>query len=287
MTPMQGAFTALITPFDGQGGIDYPAMARLLAWHESEGMTGVVIGGTNGEGPSLSAPEKRDLVAFAVQHAGKLKVIAGLGTCSITEAVWLSNQAHKAGAAASLALPPFFFRAATSQGIEKWFSDLLSNTELPCIMYSFPKMTGITFEESMMDSIFANHSNAVGVKDSSGDRDLLEMFLRVGLKHKRSVLVGDERLLSENLSKGGAGTISGMANSFPRLVSRVFNERSEALQELLDRACTTLKAFPTPAVHKYVLGVKGLPGGTLRPPLESLGEEGRATVDAFLPGFGF
>ncbi|MBA3725346.1 MAG: dihydrodipicolinate synthase family protein, partial [Armatimonadetes bacterium] len=91
---LSGAFTAIVTPFAEDGSIDYPAFARLLAWHEAEGMDGVVAAGTNGEGPSLSAPEKRDLVSFAVQHAGKLSVIAGLGTCAITEAIWLSNQAQ-------------------------------------------------------------------------------------------------------------------------------------------------------------------------------------------------
>ena len=65
------------------------------------------------------------------------------------------------------------------------------------------------------------------------------------------------------------------------------NRMALAVQELLNRACATLKAFPTPAVHKYVLEKKGLPGGTLRPPLEPLDEDERKVVDAFLLEFGF
>lgn len=121
---LAGAYTALVTPFDASGGIDYPGVARLLAWHEANGMDGVVVAGTNGEGPSLSAIEKRDLLRFAVEHSGALKIILGAGTCSITEAIWLSDQAKKAGAVASLVLPPFYFPASQT-GLKNWFEELL------------------------------------------------------------------------------------------------------------------------------------------------------------------
>jgi 4-hydroxy-tetrahydrodipicolinate synthase len=283
---ISGAFTALVTPFLDDGSIDYPGLARQLAWHESEGMDGVVVGGTNGEGPSLSAVEKRDLVRCAVQHAGKLRVIAGLGTCSITEAVWLSEQAKKAGALASLVLPPFYFRGASETGIRDWFFELLTASELPCILYNFPKMTGFTFSECVLDSLFAR-DNCVGIKDSSGDAQLLQLFLGVAKKHGKSAVVGDERLLLECLHGGGAGTISGLANSFPRLVSRLYSERSEVLQELVAEACGALKKHPQPAVHKFVLGLKGLPTGRLRLPLEEISTGAQLEVSQFVQDFGF
>ena len=283
---LSGAFTALVTPFLEDGSIDYPGLARLLAWHESEGMDGIVVGGTNGEGPSLSAIEKRDIVRFAVQHAGKLQVIAGLGTCSITEAVWLSEQSRKAGALASLVLPPFYFRSASESGIRDWFLELLGASELPCILYNFPKMTGFKFNECVLDSLFARE-NCIGIKDSSGDAQLLQLFLAAAKKHGKSALVGDERLLLECLNGGGAGTISGLANSLPRLVSRLYRERSEVLQELVGQACGALKKHSQPAVHKFVLGLKGLPGGHLRLPLEEISTEAQLEVSRFVQDFGF
>ncbi len=283
---LTGAYTALITPFLEDGSIDFPGLARLLAWHESEGMDGVVVGGTNGEGLSLSAIEKRDLVRFAVQNAGKLHVIAGLGTCSITEAVWLSEQAKKAGALASLALPPFYFRSASESGMRDWFLELFDASDLPCILYNFPKMTGFTFSECVLESLFARE-NCIGIKDSSGDPQLLQVFLQIAQKHDKSVLVGDERLLLECLNGGGAGTISGLANSFPRLVSRLCRERSEPLQELVSQACAALKKHPQPAVHKFVLAQKGLPGGRLRLPLEEISAEAQLEVGRFVKEFGF
>lgn len=282
---LSGAFTALITPFDETGQIDYPGVARLLAWHEANGMDGVVVAGTNGEGPSLSAIEKRDLVRFAVQHAGKLQVILGAGTCSITQAIWLCEQAQKAGAIASLVLPPFYFDAS-KQGIRNWFDELLSKTDLPCIVYNFPKMTRFTFDETLVHALFQN-ANCIGIKDSSGDEHLLDTYLRVAHKHSKSVFVGDERLILNSLLSEGSGTISGLANSFPALISRQVREKSDALQTFIDEAVQNIKCHPQPAVHKAILDHRGLPGGPMRPPLESLDENARNQVIAFVDSFNF
>jgi 4-hydroxy-tetrahydrodipicolinate synthase len=279
---ISGAFTALVTPFDKSGGIDFAACARLLAWHESEGITGVVVGGTNGEGPSLSGPEKRDLIEFAVRNAGKLKVIAGLGSCAMTEAAWLCRQAEKSGAVASLALPPFYFRDASDQAMEAWFSHVLDASDLPCVLYNFPKFTGFTFSTALLDRLF-ERPTVVGIKDSSGDPALLDQFL--AYSSNKAVLVGDERLILKSLSLGGAGAISGLANSFPRLVARQFAERTEEIQGLLDLACSKVKSHPQPAVHKFILSCKRLPGGAMRPPLEDLSEPAASAVRAFLEEF--
>ncbi len=282
---ISGAFTALITPFDATGEVDYPGFARLLAWHEAAGMDGVVIAGTNGEGPSLSSVEKRDALRFAVEHAGKLKVILGGGTCSITEAVWLSEQAQKAGAIATLMLPPFYFNA-TERGLFAWFNQLLSNCDLPCIVYNFPKTTGVTISSALLESLF-EFEHCVGIKDSSGDLAQLNAYLSVALRHDRVVLVGDERLLLHSLSSGGSGTISGLANTFPVLVSRQVREQSDALQSLMNQAVENIKKHPQPAVHKAILNHRGLPGGQVRPPLEPISEDAQTEVLAFVDSFGF
>jgi 4-hydroxy-tetrahydrodipicolinate synthase len=282
---ISGAFTALVTPFNATGEVDFPGLARLLAWHEASGMDGVVVAGTNGEGPSLSSVEKRDTLRFAVEHAGKLKVILGAGTCSITEAIWLSQQAQKAGAIASLMLPPFYFNA-TDRGLLAWFTQLLSNCDLPCVVYNFPKTTGITISPALLESLFA-FDHCVGIKDSSGDLAQLNAYLSVASGHNRSVLVGDERLLLHSLSSGGSGTISGLANTFPVLVSRQVRERSDVLQSVMNQAVENVKKHPQPAVHKAILSHRGLPAGQVRAPLEPISEDARTEVLAFVDSFGF
>ena len=280
-----GSFVALVTPFTPLGPIDFPAVARLLAYHESAGTTGVVLAGTNGEGVSLSGPEKRELVEFAVQHAGGLDVVCGLATCSLTEAIWLSKRAHEAGAVASLAMPPFYFKSAAEEGIETWFRALLEASGLPCILYNFPANVGFALSEGLVRRLFET-GHVVGIKDSSGDRASLASYLAAAKDHGKQVYVGDERLISDCLKGGGSGTVSGLANSYPKLISRVANGDSD-LQPLADEAYSAIKKFAQPAVHKHVLKCRGLPGGMLRPPLTDIDEASKREVAMFVETFGW
>ncbi len=276
------AFTALVTPFDSRFRVDEPALVRLLAWQEANGMDGVVIAGTNGEGPSLSGAEKRDLFQLACSSAGRLRIVAGLGTCALSEATWLARRAAEAGAEMLLVQAPFYFRSASETGLEAFFDAVLSESDVPALLYNHP-MTGFTLSPEMLTRLAEKHSSFAGVKDSSGD---FELFLRYrqALPGK-VVLVGDERLLLRSLQEGGDGTISGLANSVPHLISRQVRERCDALQQLIDDAVERLKRYPQPAVHKCVLNLLGLPGGTLRPPLEPLDGASTDDVSSFLAGF--
>ncbi len=276
----------MVTPFDDRGQIDWPGVAKLISWHEANGMHGVVLAGTNGEGPSLSAIEKRDLARFGAQHAGKMKIILGAGTCSLPEVIWLCEQAEKAGAQAALVLPPFYFKA-TDIGIENWFRGLLQSTSLPIIIYNFPQTTGVTLRPEMIARLFSQFEHCIGIKDSSGDESLMDAYLQAGAEFRRAVLVGNETLILKCLNRGGSGTISGLANVFPRLISRQIEERSDALQHLINEAVAAIKKHPQPAVHKTVLRSKGLPCGTVRPPLEPLDEAAQREVIAFAQTFGF
>ncbi|MDQ2986120.1 MAG: dihydrodipicolinate synthase family protein [Armatimonadota bacterium] len=281
-----GSFVALVTPFTPLGAIDLPAVLRLLAHHEERGTTGVVLAGTNGEGVSLSGPEKRELVEFAVQHAGGLDVVCGLATCSITEAVWLSRRAQEAGAIATLATPPFYFRTATQEGVEAWFRALLQDATIPCILYNFPANTGIALSPELVARLF-EMDHVIGIKDSSGDVASLNAYLEVAIPRGKQVFVGDERLISDCLAGGGSGTVSGLANSYPRLVSRLANTPSEELQQVTNEAYAAIKKHPQPAVHKHVLAARGLPGGGMRPPLTELSDAAKREVAMFVETFGW
>src|SRR5438132_298207 len=114
----RGCYPAAVTPFREDGEVDQPGMARLLAWFESQGCAGAVLAGTNGEGPSLSAIEKRDLLRAMMPVRGSIDLILGVATPSLSEAVWSCKQAAKIGAAAALVMAPGYFREATEQGIE-------------------------------------------------------------------------------------------------------------------------------------------------------------------------
>src|SRR5437588_2512986 len=126
MVLQPGIYPAAVTPFDEKGRIDMLSVARLLAWFEANGCKGAILAGTNGEGPSLSPVEKRDLLRDAMPLRGKLELILGIATSSSDEAIWLCKQAGSLGAKAILLMPPFYFREATSCGMQKWFELVIS-----------------------------------------------------------------------------------------------------------------------------------------------------------------
>ncbi|MBI1756217.1 MAG: dihydrodipicolinate synthase family protein [Fimbriimonas ginsengisoli] len=276
-----GVYPAAVTPMTPDGAVDLPAVARLLAWFEASGCAGAVVAGTNGEGPSLSTYEKRDLIRAAVASAGKLSILLGVATSSLEEAVWLCEQARKAGAAAALVMPPGYFREATEEGIGQWFSALIERTALPIVVYNFPQRTGIELSAALLGRL-AKHERMAGVKDSSGKAENLAAY-RAALADGKCLFVGNETLLWDALEAGWSGTISGVANVVPRWMSQIVAEfmggaRSvvparESAQTKFALALPVVKALraePQPATNKALLESLGLlPCGAVRLPLLS------------------
>lgn len=205
-----GVFPAAVTPFDAKGRIDFESLAKLLAHFEAAGCTGAVLAGTNGEGPSLSAVEKRDLLKIARPLAGKLQLILGVATPSLDEAIWLAKRSGEFGADGLLLMPPYYFRNAPIQGVEAWFRAVLDASEVPVLLYNYPKASGIPLPHEMLGRL-GEHPKCAGSKDSSGDKANLTSF-RAALPLVKRLFVGDETILDEALASGWSGTISGVAN---------------------------------------------------------------------------
>ena len=239
---------AAVTPFDAEGRVDLPSLARLLALFRAEGATGVVVGGTTGEGPSLSGFEKRDLIRAAVPLAHGLPVWLGVATPSLEEALWLAKEAGKSGAAGVLLMPPFFHRAADPA---PWLRAFLDRSPVDAILYHFPR-----FAPPIPPGAMA-HPRAVGLKDSSGERDNLRAFAPLS----KRLFVGDETLLSEALALGWSGTISGAANVLCRDLAGALSDEGESrevkLQLLLPRL-REIRATPQPMGHKRILVERGV-----------------------------
>lgn len=251
---LSGVYPASVTPFDDRGQIDYASLARLMAWFKQSRCAGVVVGGSNGEGPLLSAVEKRDLAREAVKLADGLPVIAGLATSSLEEAVWLGDQAAKAGCVAGLVMPPTFGAGGFS-GVAKWFAALADRTKLPVIVYHHPAMTRVELTLPLLQVLLI-HPNIVGVKTSSGRRE--ELPWRGDLPDGKSYLVGDERLLLEARTHGWTGTISGAANVLAPWLVRLCRDLEPGVDALLQPLLEAVKSAPQPATHKAVLQFEGI-----------------------------
>lgn len=285
---LQGIFPALITPFTETLEIDEPFVARLMAFHESAGSQGVVVSGTNGEGPSLSAPERAKMYELACEHAGSIKVIAGTATCSVTEAAFLARQAFKAGCSALMAAPPFYFKSPSQQGLIDFFKNLLDSSRLPVILYHIPQITQVPVEPELIDALI-DHPNLIGVKDSEGDLQRLERYLHYA--PRLNVYVGNETLLGWAIQRGGAGSISGIANAFPEWMARVwkahrFSGDVDAAQALLNEVCEVMRPLPSPMDVKYALSLRGFPHSPVRPPLGALTPEQRDLTRALITKLG-
>lgn len=267
-----GCYPASVTPMDPDGEIDAPALARLLAWFESLGCPGVVLAGTTGEGPSLSAVEKRDLLREVFPARGKLDLVLGVATDSLSEAIWSCRQAAKIGAAAALVMPPCFYREAA--GVEAWFEAVLEASGLPVVLYNFPSRTGIALEPDLIARL-ARHELMAGVKDSSGDPANLAAF-RAAAPDK-ALFVGDESLLIRALEAGWRGTISGAANVLARDLQEIARrwdagdrEAAETRHRLILPAIQALRSRPQPATSKALLVQRGLlPNASVRLPLRA------------------
>jgi 4-hydroxy-tetrahydrodipicolinate synthase len=275
-----GVHVAAITPFTADGTIDTPYFVRLLAHFEAQGAQGVVVAGSTGEGPSLSAPEKVQLYQLAVQAKGRLQVIAGVLSCSLDEALYLARQAAKAGCDALMVAPPFYY-PATLEGLIAFYRAVLDASRLPVILYNIPQRTRVKLTPALVDALL-EHPNLHGIKDSSGSVRALGQFLKYAPRLR--VWVGEEKLLTRCLQGGGAGSISGLANVYlPRMVTlcRAFEQGKECtgMQLLIDAAADAIDAFPAPANFKYVLALAGFPYASVRPPLSDLTETQRAQLE--------
>lgn len=231
---------------------------RLMAYFEASGCKGVVLAGTNGEGPSLSAYEKRELLRSAQACRGNLKLILAIATSSLDEAVWLTKQAAKDGADALLLMPPSYFKNASENGIERWFLKVLESSELPVLIYNFPKMTGITLTPEFI-ARFKDHPKVAGCKDSSGDASNLASY-RAAFAENQQLFVGDETILLEALRHGWTGTISGAANLVPaqlvRIVAQWFAKEGQSATTAYELLLPVLKAIRSntqPSANKAVL----------------------------------
>jgi dihydrodipicolinate synthase/N-acetylneuraminate lyase len=188
-------------------------------------------------------------------------LVLGVATPSLDEAKWLAVQAGRAGADAMLAMPPYYFRSVSGEGLAAWFFQLADSSPVPILVYNYPKMTGFRLEPEWVAKV-ASHPNVAGFKDSSGDRDNLSAYRQAA--GDRMLFVGDETLLIDALRSGWTGAISGAANVVPEWMARIVAEwrhgamdRASVLFETVLPVIKAVRSCPQPATNKAVLHALG------------------------------
>jgi 4-hydroxy-tetrahydrodipicolinate synthase len=214
-----GTYTAIVTPFK-HGKIDEAALERLIKLQIKGGVDGIVPVGTTGESPTVDYDEHIQIIALSVKFAGgRIKVIAGTGGNSTSEAIYLTKAAEKAGAHGSLQVAPYYNKP-TQPGLFQHFHAIARATNLPIVLYSIPGRCGIEIGVDTVNHLVHDSVNIVGIKEAGGNPDRVSQ-LRAALGEKFTILSGDDSLTLPFMSVGAHGVISVASNVIPREVAQM------------------------------------------------------------------
>ncbi|HEX9046229.1 MAG TPA: 4-hydroxy-tetrahydrodipicolinate synthase [Verrucomicrobiae bacterium] len=214
-----GTYTAIVTPFRG-GALDEAALERLIKFQIKGGVDGIVPVGTTGESPTVNYEEHIKIVALSVKFAaGKIKVLAGTGGNSTTEAIYLTQEAEKAGADGSLQVAPYYNKP-TQEGLYQHFKAIAKATKLPLMLYSIPGRCGIEIAVDTVKHLAHDCKNIIGIKEAGGSCDRVSQ-LRAVLGPKFEILSGDDSLTVPFMSVGADGVISVASNVAPKEVAQM------------------------------------------------------------------
>ncbi len=198
--------TAMVTPFDQQGQVDYAQAKRLAQALVQSGSDGVVVAGTTGESPTLTGKEQARLFAEVRQALeGSGSVVAGTGSNSTAEAVEYTRDAQEAGADGALLVVPYYNKP-TQEGLYRHFKAIAESADLPCILYNVPSRT-ITNLSAETTIRLSQIPNIVGVKEASADFDQIATIIS-GAREGFRVWSGNDADTFGVLCLGGYGVIS-------------------------------------------------------------------------------
>jgi 4-hydroxy-tetrahydrodipicolinate synthase len=280
----------LPTPFDETGNLDLVAFARLCERQITAGVSAIVVGETAGEASTLTPVEHDRLVRSAVEIArGRVRVIAGTGSNSTSQAIELTRCAEAAGADAVLSVVPYYNKPMQA-GIHAHFRAIAVSTSLPIILHDIPSRTIRELSDDTLARL-AKSAQFIGLRDGTADltRPLrLRSLLPPGFR----LLSGDDLTALAFLANGGDGCISLVSNVAPDLCQAVFSgcrqgrlQSARYLQSQL-APLTAALTKESPAALKYALSLLGLMTPTARLPIVELADAGRAEVETAMAEIG-
>lgn len=280
MNELKGLGTALITPFDANGKVDYEALERLLETQLKGFVDYLVVLGTTGEAATMTEDEKHAVRTFIREYVhGRLPLVLGVGG-NCTAAVCESLQTiDLSGFAAILSVCPYYNKP-NQEGLYQHFCKVAEASPIPVILYNVPGRTGVNLlPETVMRIYEAHPDKIVGIKEASGNiaqiKRLIEASPLPSPKGKGEFLVisGDDGIACEIMEAGGAGLISVASNAFAEDFWHIVHDKNRALQAKYEEMVRLLFAEGNPVGIKAVLAQKGIIQNYLRLPLVPASEE--------------
>ncbi len=283
----EGVFTAIVTPFTGDGKIDEEALRKLVDFQIEKGISGIVPVGTTGESPTLSHEEHHRVIEIVIDQVnGRVPVIAGTGSNCTEEAIKMTEKAKEAGATASLQVAPYYNKP-TQEGFYRHFTAIADAVDIPIIVYNIPGRSGKNIENSTMLEL-AKHKNIVGVKEASGNINQM-MDLILNKPDSFVVLSGDDNLTLPLMALGGKGVISVASNIVPdrmaEFVGAALRGEWEKARKLHYELLPLFRAIfieTNPIPIKAALAMKGMIRETYRLPMCEMSEEHKKALRSVL-----
>ena len=270
-----GSSVALVTPMHDDGSLDLESLGRLIEFHVESGTDAVVISGTTGESPCITARELAVLVRAAVEAAaGRITVIGGSGSNSTAHAIELTRVVGEAGAAAALVVTPYYNKP-TQEGLYLHYRAVAQQGGLPVILYNVPGRTACDLLPETVARL-AEVAGVVAVKEAVPGVERVRRFREL-MGDRLGLLSGDDATAMAFLLAGGDGVISVTANVAPRLMHGMCEavrhgepRKAEALNDRLEGLHSALFVEPSPIPVKWAVMQMGLIKAGIRLPLTPL-----------------
>jgi 4-hydroxy-tetrahydrodipicolinate synthase len=281
----EGIFVPHITPFTETGEIDLEALRVCVRFWVENGVDGLMPCGSNGEAPYLAMDERQKIISTVLEEAKtNVTIVAGTGAPSTWETIRLTKEAADLGVDAAVVVTPYYFKPSNHE-LTAHYKAVLEAVDLPIILYSVPKFTGITLEPAVIAELAKEYSHVAGVKDSSGNIATIKETISL-IGDKISVLAGTADVMLPTLTIGGKGAVIAIANTFPKLCVSLYkafkkgNQREAAeLQKTINHINEVLvKRFNQLSAIKEAMQMLGLPAGYPRKPALPLDETAKAEV---------
>jgi 4-hydroxy-tetrahydrodipicolinate synthase len=297
MTPLANSTTWLTsyisdlpTPFDKAGEIDLTAFAKLCERQIQAGVSAIVAGETTGEASTLTPAEHDAIVRTAVETAhGRVRVIAGAGSNSTSQAIELTRRAELVGADAVLSVVPYYNKPMQA-GIGAHFRSIADSTALPIILHDIPARTIRELSDDTLAKLLQSRQ-FIGLRDATGDlaRPVrLRSMVPLGFR----LLSGDDSTALAFFANGGDGCISTVSNVAPELCQVIFSScrqgRLQSARYLQSRLAplAALLARESPAALKYALSLLGFMRPDTRLPIVELADAAKAEVARAIAAIG-
>jgi 4-hydroxy-tetrahydrodipicolinate synthase len=249
--PFAGVYAASLTPMDAHYHCDNNALTAHCQDLIQRGCQGILLFGTTGEGPAFSVKERKETIHALIENGiNPRNLLIGVSFSNLQDAIELARIALEAHCLGILVVPPFFYKQTTEAGVIAYYKALLqevNDPNLKVILYHIPQFSGVSITLNIIKALSTEFPNQViGIKESEGNFALTQEILRQLPDFK--VFVGNELQLAEAVRLGAAGSICGMANSYPELVCSLYAYGKDSSlpnrQEEIEKKIAAVRAHP-------------------------------------------